>query len=714
MAEKTCADAFSRFNPVLEPELYIEAGFKLIDSYIANHKYTLAIETIERMQSHDTFSSSKIIEYRLIRKRGSILFHEEKFADAILEFEQALQLALSSQDELNIGKSYNDLGVMYRSQGVFQTSLSHLLNSLHYKKRSGDHHAIATTINNIGNVYRDMNEHQNALEQYNDAIELFEMALNASDDQRSLLNIAHTKENIGLSYSSLQQHDIAIDHLKLSLASFENFERPQDQLRLNLSIARVLIDNQQLKSAHDYLIRAETISNIENLNAPLNYYELMCQLLDLQRHYPRMLGIATEGYELSKQLFNIPKQSLFAELQAKAYAKLGEHHLAYEKSLIHQTLKTQVEQARYNKELAKNRTIYDLERREEKILSLNKDIQINTLEQRQTTLIFSTCIIILSSVIIGLWLFRIRQQRQFRKKINLHRQRETELSSSHQRLTTILDSSDDRVIVLDQSNHIVFINQSFVDFSNFCSQQILGRSVTTIFPDLLQAKAFQNLSEDAPEATISALSMTNNRAGKPATEPVYAEFLFQSDGTVLVSLRTTHPTASDLTAISVLNTLKHLNLLKDQFSSVLASLTHPGVELSSNDQTLWHQLTSASESLNQVLENSNVQGADFQYQSSLVNLMQSAIKAWHTSTGMGKLELAEKSGIWRITIDEGRLRTRSLDRYLSVQKLPKHPRWREVVRTIHYVLANCTLPTTDQTQLSDLLKHFELLQQARL
>lgn len=73
-----------------------------------------------------------------------------------------------------------------------------------------------------------------------------------------------------------------------------------------------------------------------------------------------------------------------------------------------------------------------------------------------------------------------------------------------------------------------------------------------------------------------------------------------------------------------------------------------------------------------------------------VQVMQQSLAMWELATGKSRIELAEQSGIWRVSIDDGRIRTRSFDRYLSLKTLPKQPRWREVVRTAHFVLAQCS------------------------
>ena len=45
----------------------------------------------------------------------------------------------------------------------------------------------------------------------------------------------------------------------------------------------------------------------------------------------------------------------------------------------------------------------------------------------------------------------------------------------------------------------------------------------------------------------------------------------------------------------------------------------------------------------------------------------------------------------RVAIDDGRLRARAMERYLTVAKLPQHPRWRDVLRSAYYVLEQCAM-----------------------
>lgn len=96
---------------------------------------------------------------------------------------------------------------------------------------------------------------------------------------------------------------------------------------------------------------------------------------------------------------------------------------------------------------------------------------------------------------------------------------------------------------------------------------------------------------------------------------------------------------------------------------------------------------------------------------SLVDLMVDALACWEKSTGQDRIELAERSRAWTVSIDNGTLRTRSLDKYLELEKMPANPRWRQVVKTCHFILSGETLAGTDRQNLEQKLD--QVLHQAK-
>lgn len=109
----------------------------------------------------------------------------------------------------------------------------------------------------------------------------------------------------------------------------------------------------------------------------------------------------------------------------------------------------------------------------------------------------------------------------------------------------------------------------------------------------------------------------------------------------------------------------------------------------------------------ELVEESREDQSDFN--TAIVRLMCSCVEIWEQGTGQSRIELAEKSRVWQVTIDNGRLRTRTMDRYCDLKKLPKVPRWRQVVRTCRYILIHCELSDLQRRRLNDELEQlFEI------
>lgn len=83
----------------------------------------------------------------------------------------------------------------------------------------------------------------------------------------------------------------------------------------------------------------------------------------------------------------------------------------------------------------------------------------------------------------------------------------------------------------------------------------------------------------------------------------------------------------------------------------------------------------------------------------LVDTMKTTLGVWERYTRKTKFELAEESGLWRVYLDRSTLQTRTLDKYLHLETLPKTPRWRTVLSTVDFVLERCQVPADEREQL---------------
>ncbi len=92
-----------------------------------------------------------------------------------------------------------------------------------------------------------------------------------------------------------------------------------------------------------------------------------------------------------------------------------------------------------------------------------------------------------------------------------------------------------------------------------------------------------------------------------------------------------------------------------------------------------------------------------------VTLVRTCVALWQKYSGKNKTDLAEASRLWRVYMDGSTAKTRTLDKYLSLQTLPKNPRWETVNRTAHFVFEQCQLDEADRQTLNQQLSVFNRL-----
>jgi len=72
----------------------------------------------------------------------------------------------------------------------------------------------------------------------------------------------------------------------------------------------------------------------------------------------------------------------------------------------------------------------------------------------------------------------------------------------------------------------------------------------------------------------------------------------------------------------------------------------------------------------------------------LVEAMNLSLRFWEQSTGKTKTDLADESKLWTVSHEVNGPRTRTMDKYLKLTKLPENTRDGNVINTCYFVLKN--------------------------
>ncbi|CAF5003981.1 unnamed protein product, partial [Rotaria sp. Silwood1] len=161
-------------------------------------------------------------EMRAIENESEVLFNP----GAIFKIEQVeykdedkmwrVTFSLCEKDFMHphIATSYNNIGLVYKDKGDYDNALDYCKQALDIWKQTlpEEHPDIASSYNNIGLIYQDKGDYDNALDCYKKAHDIWKQTLPEKHP-----HIAITYNNIGLVYKDKGDYDNALDYCKPAL-----------------------------------------------------------------------------------------------------------------------------------------------------------------------------------------------------------------------------------------------------------------------------------------------------------------------------------------------------------------------------------------------------------------------------------------------------------------------------------------------------------------
>ncbi|NEP61095.1 MAG: tetratricopeptide repeat protein, partial [Symploca sp. SIO2G7] len=109
------------------------------------------------------------------------------------------------------GTTLNNIGLVYSNQGQYQEALDYYQQALAIYQEVGNRRKEGITLNNIGEIYRNLGKYQQALDYYQQALAIHRQVGNRHMEGTTL-------NNFGLAYSSLGQYQQALDYFQQSVA----------------------------------------------------------------------------------------------------------------------------------------------------------------------------------------------------------------------------------------------------------------------------------------------------------------------------------------------------------------------------------------------------------------------------------------------------------------------------------------------------------------
>lgn len=160
-------------------------------------------EYIDSLVNRLSYTSSDTAKINLLNKIASDLLYVD--SERIYEFAvQALDLSEKNKYSFGIANAYNNLGIYYRTKGVYDMAIDYFFNSLYIMESLNDINGIARSYNLIGIIYYFLDNYELSLDYYNKALEI-------NIQQQDKKWIAGNSNNIGMIYENLGDYSKALE-----------------------------------------------------------------------------------------------------------------------------------------------------------------------------------------------------------------------------------------------------------------------------------------------------------------------------------------------------------------------------------------------------------------------------------------------------------------------------------------------------------------------
>lgn len=307
-----------------------------------------------------------------IKNMGIGYYLQGKYKDAVINWQQALEVYKQNGDEKGVANMLSNQGAVYFAQGDDAKAFELYLESLKISEKTGDTLRILTSLNNIGGVYL------NKPATYQKALEYFQRSYKLSRAINDQYTIGTSSVNLGEAYYKMGDDKTALIYLNESVKAYEGTENLPYSLNY---IGRVYVRQQKFDSAVYTHMKAYEYS--KKLDTKLDMTQSLVGLAQAylaQGNFNAAIDAYKKSLQVGRELNAVTELKDAYEGLTNAYASRSDYLNAFNFQKLLLAIKDTIYNINTDKKLGTLQFTFDLEKKESQISLLNKDKEIQQQE----------------------------------------------------------------------------------------------------------------------------------------------------------------------------------------------------------------------------------------------------------------------------------------------------------------------------------------------
>jgi len=394
-----------------------------------------------------------------LKNIGLVEYYRGNFTQVFDSWTESLQIFESIPDTLGIANLSSNVGVIYYDQGSYARALDFYLQSLRYSEFLDDPVRITTALVNIGGIYIQLEEYDKALNNY-EQLEFYLDRLDDPDIESAYLL------GIGEVYSLKGDHEIALGYYLNALKTTKGTSDHAHNLTM-IGEEEFKLGNRDL--AIKYYDTAYTIASRDNLPLDLVQTRLAMGRIYQEENPKKAIEIYEEGAFIAKSMaINEDLKDIY-EGMSNAYMNLGDYRNAYRYQEEFLKLKDSIFNIQTDDKIRGLQFDFDLQKKEDEIGLLEKEAQIQDLqEKRQRTVTWAISILLFFIGLLALsWYRRYKFTRATNKIIAEEKDRSDSLLLNILPEETAQELKDHGKVRAKRYDQVTVLFTDFVGFTSY-------------------------------------------------------------------------------------------------------------------------------------------------------------------------------------------------------------------------------------------------------
>lgn len=188
----------------------------LLDSAV-KYRPTAPDQALVMAKKAYSSSQEKSVQAKSLLLMGALYADLSRYDSSLIFSQQSLELFQASNDSLQIGEAYENMGIAYEYQGEYQKALDHYLTAYTIRKKLSLEKEQAYSLNSIGNIHVILTNYSKALELF---YEVLRLGRKVSDEQV----IINAYNNIGMVYDYNNDLDKALEYYQKAATGFRDLK----------------------------------------------------------------------------------------------------------------------------------------------------------------------------------------------------------------------------------------------------------------------------------------------------------------------------------------------------------------------------------------------------------------------------------------------------------------------------------------------------------